>query len=83
MDKSVHEQWKAITSYYERSSYTQQCIFVDGLVSKISDFKDVEAYHNSFKKALEGLNGILRRTNRGAHVPPKDRGRVCLHCIRG
>jgi len=62
MHQAIHHQWATITHYYERSSYTQQCVFVEGLVSQLDDFDgNVEHYHLAFRKAVDGLTTVLRR----------------------
>ena len=51
--------YKSICDYYERSSYTQQCGFVTGLTSKLSDYETVDEYHSAFKQAAEGLANVF------------------------
>jgi hypothetical protein len=58
--KSPQEIWKAVQAYYERSSYSQQCVFLYELVGKLRDYPNVEAYHSAFRRAMEGLVGILK-----------------------
>ena len=38
---------------------TQQCSFVTGLTSKLSDYEIVDEYHSAFKQAAEGLANVF------------------------
>jgi hypothetical protein len=53
--------WMAIKAYYERSSYTQQCRFVNDMCGRVEDYKGgVEQYNTAFKRAMEGVCQVLK-----------------------
>ena len=56
---TAHDLWTAVLHYYERSSYIQQCTFVEGLVSRLDDFDSLDHYHRVFNEAAEGLDKVF------------------------